>query len=172
MARTRDEYLALRGRYEPARVELVIVAESPPASGRYFYDPTGAITEPLFSALMKKVGVSPATKDAGLRAFQNRGWVLVDATYEPVNELRKKQRNEIILRDCPPLVADLRRLASGRAVPIVLVKANVCRLLEPVLRQSGFEVINDGRLVYFPSSGQQGRFQAQFDAVVGGAGVV
>ena len=170
MARTRDEYLALRGRYEPARVELVIVAESPPASGRYFYDPTGAITEPLFSALMKKVGVSPATKDAGLRDFQNRGWVLVDATYEPVNELTNKQRNEIIRRDYPPLVADLRRLASGRAVPIVLVKANVCRLLEPKLKQSGFEVINDGRLVYFPSSGQQGQFQAQFDAVVGGAG--
>ena len=171
MARTRDEYIALRGRYEPATVELVIVAESPPASGRYFYDPTGAVTEPLFSALMKRVGVSSATKDAGLRAFQDRGWVLVDATYEPVNALGTTQRNSIIRRDCPLLVADLKRLASGKAVPIVLVKANVCRLLEPVLRQSGFEVINDGRPIYFPSTGRQEQFHAQFNSVVGGAGI-
>jgi hypothetical protein len=29
------------------------VAESPPASGLYFYDETGATTEPLFAALMR-----------------------------------------------------------------------------------------------------------------------
>lgn len=172
MARTRDEYLTLRACYEPAQVELAIVAESPPASGRYFYDPTGAITEPLFSALMKRVGVSPATKDAGLLAFQSRGWILVDATYEPVNSLGARQRDKVIMRDHPMLVADLRRLASRRAFPIILVKANVCRLLEPILKDAGFDVINAGRCIYFPSSGQQGRFHEQFDAVVVGAGIL
>ena len=71
----RSNYLDLRRRFEPDNVTLVIVAESPPASGRYFYDTTGSIKEPLFTALMKQLGVAPASKEAGLRDFQRRGWI-------------------------------------------------------------------------------------------------
>src|SRR5688572_20135704 len=80
----RNEYLSLRRRFEPETLSLVIVAESPPQSGKYFYNPDGAVTEPLFAALMKALGISPNTKASGLRTFQQRGWILVDATYEPV----------------------------------------------------------------------------------------
>jgi hypothetical protein len=62
----------------------VTIAESPPASGKYFYDPTGATSEWLFAALMKQIGFSPSNKEEGLREFQRRGWILIDATYEPV----------------------------------------------------------------------------------------
>ncbi len=85
--RKRSEYLDLRHRYEPRRAKLVVIAESPPASGLYFFDPTGSPREPLFAALMKQLRLSPTSKEEGLREFQRNGWVLVDATYEPVNEL-------------------------------------------------------------------------------------
>jgi hypothetical protein len=48
---TRSEYLSFRDRYRPETIKLLLVAESPPASGRYFYNPAGARTEPLFAAL-------------------------------------------------------------------------------------------------------------------------
>jgi hypothetical protein len=81
----RSEYLDLRRLYEPqSLVRLVTIAESPPASGKYFYDPTGATSEWLFAALMKQIGFSPSNKEEGLREFQRRGWILIDATYEPV----------------------------------------------------------------------------------------
>jgi hypothetical protein len=70
---SRDDYIALRRRYQPESVRLIIVAESPPASGRYFYDPTGAPSEPLFAALMRHLGLSPSTKEEGLREFQRMG---------------------------------------------------------------------------------------------------
>ena len=54
-------------------VTLVIVAESPPISGNYFYNPNGEVSEQLFKALMEQVGVKPKTKLEGLREFQNRG---------------------------------------------------------------------------------------------------
>src|SRR5262245_3929421 len=85
--RDRNEYHDLRLQYAPQSTKLVIVAESPPASGKYFYDPTGATSEPLFAALMKQLRFSASRKEDGLREFQRRGWVLVDATYEPVNHL-------------------------------------------------------------------------------------
>jgi len=37
--RKRSEYLDLRHRYEPRSVKLVVIAESPPASGLYFLRP-------------------------------------------------------------------------------------------------------------------------------------
>ena len=130
-----------------------------PASGLYFYDETGAITEPLFAAVMKQLGVQPATKAEGLRALQQAGWLLVDATYEPVNALSASGRDAVIVRDYPLLHDDLKALAPER---VVLIKKNVCVLLEPRLMAAGFRVLNAGRAVYFPSHGQQGHFHRQF----------
>jgi hypothetical protein len=167
----RDDYLALRRRYEPENMRLAIVAESPPASGKYFYDQSGAPTEPLFAALMRQLGHSPLTKESGLQEFQRNGWVLADATYEPVNGLSAADRDRIILRDYPLLRDDLTGLLSDRATPLILIKANVCRLLEPRLREDRFNVINHDRAVYFPGSGQQAKFHEQFGAILRSAGI-
>src|SRR5690349_17549046 len=101
--RKRDEYLNLRRQYLPESIKLVIVAESPPASGLYFYDPKGSVGEPLFSAFMLQIGASPKDKEEGLRKFQQRGWALIDATYKPVNTLARSIRDEAIEQDYPKL---------------------------------------------------------------------
>jgi len=49
----KNYYLPLRNKYRPKKIKLLILAESPPVSGKYFYDETGKTSEPLFSALMK-----------------------------------------------------------------------------------------------------------------------
>jgi hypothetical protein len=166
-ARTKDDYLELRRRYKPEIVRLAIVAESPPASGKYFYDPAGRRTEALFSALMTRLGISPGTKEEGLREFQRRGWVLVDATYEPVN--KSKRRDETILRDYPHLRDDLSRLLPDRSkTPVIVIKATVCDLLAQKLKDDGFNVVNDGRRVYFPSHGRQPDFHREFAAALVG----
>jgi hypothetical protein len=161
--------------YEPERIRLAVVAESPPASGKYFYDPMGSTAEPLFAALMKQLGHSPTTREAGLRYFQSRGWVLVDATYAHVDKLVKDaspDRDDVIERDYPLLVDDLASLLPDRSVPVVLIKANVCRILEPKLTKDGFNVINTGAVIYFPSTGQQKKFDHQFASVLKAARIV
>jgi hypothetical protein len=160
----RDRYISLRQKYQPETTRLAIVAESPPDSGRYFYDETGLTTEPLFAALMRQLRLRPATKHEGLGAFQRRGWFLVDATYQPVNGLNARNRKAVIIRDYPLLRDDLRTVAPES---IVLIKTNVCVLLEPRLLADGFHVLNQGRTIYFPSHGRQGDFQRQFAEVVG-----
>jgi hypothetical protein len=158
----RNAYLTLRRKYEPEIVRLVVVAESPPASGLYFYNPAGKCSEPLFAALMLQLGFSPSSKEDGLREFQRMGWVLVDATYEPVNSLSDAQRDAVIIRDYPLLRGDLAALVVDRSTPLVLIKANVCRILEPRLAADEFKVLNRGRVIYFPSTGRQRDFQRQF----------
>jgi hypothetical protein len=98
----RDHYLRLRREYEPESIRLVIIAESPPASGKYFYDPTGSAKEPLFAAIMQQVGLSPVTKEDDPRQLQEQGWLLVDATYQAVDRLARdasRDRDEVIVRD-------------------------------------------------------------------------
>jgi hypothetical protein len=161
---TRSEYLFFRRKFEPPCVKLVIVAESPPVSGKYFYNPEGTVSESLFAALMLQLRFAPTTKENGLREFQKRGWVLVDATYEPVN-IPGKDRDRVISRDFHLLRDDLAAMLPDRSTPIVLVKANVCRLLERRLTDDGFNVLNRGLVVYFPSTGRQKDFQRQFSAI-------
>jgi len=169
--KTRSEYLSFRKHYEPERVRLVIIAESPPASGRYFYNPAGASSEPLFVALMRQLCLSPITKQNGLTEFQRSGWVLVDATYEPVNTLNAANRDIAIARDYKQLCDDLKGIMSDPSTPLILIKANVCRLLEPKLAEDRFNVLNRGRVVYFPSSGRQTEFHRQFGAILKSAGI-
>jgi hypothetical protein len=167
----RNEYLSFRRRYEPESIRLVVIAESPPASGLYFYNPTGVPSEPLFAALMQQVGVRPSSKESGLRDFQRKGWILVDATYEPVNALDRASRDRVIVRDYELLLDDLAMLLSAsRSIPLVLIKANVCRILEPKLVEDGFNVLNRGRVIYFPSTGRQKDFQRQFGEIAKSAG--
>jgi hypothetical protein len=164
----RSEYLNLRRKFEPTSASLVIIAESPPTSGLYFYDPDGRVSEPLFSALMKQLGIRPKTKLEGLREFQRGGWLLVDATYTPVNEHDRRGRDLVIRRDYPELCRDLKgSLGAGwKDVPLVLIKVNVCKLLEPRLKRDRFSVLNEGRAIFFPSNGQQTKFYAQFREIV------
>jgi hypothetical protein len=167
----RADYLAFRRQYQPTSPRLIIVAESPPVSGKYFYNPDGAATEPLFSAFMQQIGVKPLTKQLGLRRLQEAGWLLVDATYEPVNDYADPKKDLVIVRDYPQLQDDLTHLSPDRGVPIVLIKVNVCRLLEARLSTDGFDVINRGTAIPFPSTGQQGKFRALFSDVVQKAGL-
>ena len=162
----RNEYLTFRSKFVPNPVKLVIVAESPPASGKYFYNPAGADSEPLFSGMMLQLGFAATNKESGLREFQRRGWVLVDATYEPVNSLDRATRDSAISRDYHLLRADLAALLPDRSIPIILIKANVCHLLEPKLKKDGFNVLNRGCAVYFPSHGRQPEFHQQFGAIL------
>ena len=76
---------------------------------------------------------------------------MIDATYEPVNGLKGKARDQVILRDYLLLRDDLVAILPAKLTPVVLVKENVCRLLEPKLKEDGLNVLNKGRLVYFPA---------------------
>lgn len=153
-------YVQLRDRYQPRRIRAIFVLESPPVSGKYFYEAQGSTGEPLFRAMMQLLGIKPLSKLEGLRAFQRAGYILIDAIYQPVNKMNYGKRNAKIVRNVPNLVRDLRRVGANRRTPILLVKTNVCKLLGKPLMVYGFNVLNRGVAIPFPSHGWQGRFSS------------
>jgi hypothetical protein len=145
-----DRFQSLRERFTPSPVKLFIVGESPPQSGKYFYD-----VEPLYLELLRAFDIPPGpTKREGLKAFQARGLLLLDATYEPVDGMKLRERNAIIRRDFEQLVARL-----DRTVPVVLIKVNICAVLESLLVDRNFNVLDCGARIPFPGYGNQPRFR-------------
>jgi len=78
----------------------------------------------------------------------------------------KRTSNAPIVGGYQSLREDLARLSPDRFVPLILIKENVCRLLEARLKEDGFNVLNSGRVIYFPSHGRQKDFHRQFAAVL------
>lgn len=70
------------------------------------------------------------------------------------------------MQDLPVLVDELWEHV-GPATRVVLVKANICELLEPALVSQGFPVVNRGTRIPFPSNGQQGKFREAVRRVLG-----
>lgn len=152
----RKYYLALRNLYHPDDLRCIFVFESPPCSGLYFYDATGKTGEPLFTAMMKVLKFEASNKQEGLVRFQQSGFLLVDATYSQVDKgYTGKRRDAKILSDFPLLLDDLAHVNPDKQIPLILVKANICKLLESKLTGHGFRVLNDGIKIPYPSSGQQ-----------------
>ena len=126
-AKAKEGYLKLRSRYMPERLRLVMIDESPPASGKYIYDPSGEGTEPLFSALMLLLRYDAGDKASGLEKLQRRGILLVDATNEPVNRQSDKERDAKIEAKYFDLLSDVQNLIEEEeSIPVLLIKANVC----------------------------------------------
>jgi hypothetical protein len=147
-----NQYIALRNQYLPKRISVIFILESPPEGHGYFYDASGRVSEVLFRAFMKLLGAKPDTKEEGLLLLQEKGWVLVNPIYIPVNKLSEKEADRMILDNYAVFVADLKNILADRfsEVPIVLVKSNIVRILEKPLLNDGFRVINDGIMVPFP----------------------
>jgi hypothetical protein len=62
-------------------------------------------------------------------------------------------------------------LMSDRSTPLILIKENVCRILEPKLAHDGLNVLNRGRVIHFPACGRQKDFSRQFGAILEDAGI-
>lgn len=114
---------------------------------------------------MKQLPYYPSSKKDGLKEFKRKGWMLIDATYQPVD--KRKDRNDIIERDYFKLRHDRSSLLQDRSTPVILIKANVCQILGRKLLKDGFNVLNnDNDPVPFPSHSHQIRFGKMFGALL------
>lgn len=163
----KQHYHDQRRQWAPRDLRLIVIAESPPADGHYLYDVEGNTRESLFMELLIQLfGVVPKSKKAGLRALQQWGVILLDATYTPLHGLKPAARNNAVKESIPALIEELESIEDARRVPVVLIKKNVCDLLEAPLVAAGFKVANEGKMVAFPGSGQQANFRKTFSQIL------
>lgn len=144
------EFISLRNKYIPSELKVVFVLESPPEGHGYFYNPKGKVSEVLFRAFMKLLNFYPITKEEGLKKLMENGWLLVNPIYKPVNKLPDKEANRLIIDNYSNFKKDLISLGVNKDTSIILVKSNICKLLESPLKDDGFNVINNNLVIPFP----------------------
>ncbi|MBK8211487.1 MAG: hypothetical protein IPK78_17595 [Rhodospirillales bacterium] len=141
-------------KYLPEKVDLLLVAEAPPAEeDRYFYFEHVPSNDWLFLGVAEMLlGEKPSrTNKANMLAeLKNRGTFLIDVKPYPADG-----------SDLAMYVPDLvRRCAALKPRRIILIKATVFDAAYPPLVAAGLPVVN--KRVYFPSTGRQSEFKEQF----------
>jgi len=150
-----------RRKYRPRKIRLLLIAESPPSSGGFFYFPMTIGKDHLFRETMKALDLWPkndpmrrgVNKQSMLRRFQSMGLYLLDTCDFPVNQLRLVERRETVLQQIPRLVKDVINLDPPH---ILILKSSIFQPVITALKESGFRsrVLNSGP-VPFPSHGNQ-----------------
>lgn len=146
-------------RFKPETVRLLLVAEAPPSAlHRYFYFPNVAEHDSLFRYVVRLVLGQEPTRSGKLElldALRDAGVYLIDLCEEPITDKSE-------LRGClPRLVARVTALAPDH---IILIKATVFDTAYFALRDAGLPVV--GRMIPFPGSGQQIRFEGEMEAAL------
>ncbi len=155
----------LRYSYQPKKIRLLFIAESPPTSGGFFYNPKTIGRDYLFVETMRGLGLWPDDrvmlknfdKRNLLKQFQSMGCFLVDSSHISVDKLKDRERNSRVLRGIPRLLHEIERLKPSR---IVIVKKNVFRLVGPELekRHLAPRILNK-KFIPFPSHGHQPEYR-------------
>jgi len=128
---------ALRERYRPSRVVVLIVGESPPAGGGFFYAPGGSLLgRATREAFEEAFGVRFGSYSEFLGFFRSRGFFLVDLLDGRGRRVGEAPEGE--------LAAAVQRLAGLvvelRPRLVVAVLCRVCGLVEEAVRIAGLGV--------------------------------
>jgi hypothetical protein len=141
-------------RFRPDRVDLLVVAESPPtALDRYFYFEDVRTQDSLFRYVAQAVLECEPTrenKSALLERLRRRGVFLIDLVVDPLDD-------RPLSVHVPGLVERVRQLEPRW---IVIVKVDVFDAVYPSLEEAGLPV--SSMRIPFPNAGQQKRFEEMF----------
>jgi hypothetical protein len=162
------DYRVFRERYRPVNIDVLWIAESPPAGGGYFYFEKASGQNPinLFGETMKALGWWPPgtmmhtgfDKSPYLRRFQESGHFLIDLSPKPVNKgLTNSERKAVLLSNVDRILQEIEQLDPKK---LLLVKKNVFEILYPAIQNSKLkERLLNREFVHFPSDHWQPEFR-------------
>jgi hypothetical protein len=143
----------LRRTFRPARLRLLFIGESPPASGRFFYRRDSG----LYRAMRDVFRIAdPSIQDENfLAAFQAAGCYLVDLCPEPVDRLDSKSRRSVC-REGEELLS--RKIAQLQPAMI----ATLLRSIEGNVARAVSHADCRGPLIHLPYPGRWSRHRNAF----------
>ncbi len=150
---TRRERERLRKSFEPSRVRLLFVGESPPASGRFFYSGNSGLYRAMQAAF--ELADTRVRGDNFLPAFRAYGCYLIDVSRDPVDHLDGPTRRTICKTGEEYLTKEIRRLQPEIIAPVL---RSVASNVERAAGRANWE----GRLLPLPYPGRWSRFREAF----------
>ena len=169
-----QKYIEARDKYNPRlldkAIKFLLVGESPPEDGGYFYFEEAAGRGNLFRETMKALKIpcgklpKGADKIPQLKEFQLRGFFLVDVSYRPVNKLHVGEKNRVLKDQIRRIVNDIKSLQPEN---IIIVKTDLFAPVRLALEEAGFgERILNKKPIPFPSNGWQATYRQRLSECI------
>jgi hypothetical protein len=164
-----EKYALARESYRPHHIRVLLVAESPPSSGGYFYFRRTIGKDHLFRETMKALGLWPHSKKMGkgidkapyLNQFMLEKFFLIDTCDLPVDKLPRKSRKLQIAKGASTLPARILDLDPSK---VLLVKKTVFGPARDSLRSAGLgHRILNRKPIPFPSHGHQATYRTELE---------
>jgi len=119
----------LRKHYRPNRVQILFVGESPPSSGRFFYQADSGLYRAVRETFL--LGFPFLRNTEFLDSFCSLGCYLVDLCGDPVDSMTRDGRKQACRMGESSLAEKIRRLRPQTIVTVVRsIRANVNRAEE------------------------------------------
>jgi hypothetical protein len=115
----KNEREKIRVQYRPRKVRTLFVGESPPASGRFFYNRDSGLYRAVRDTF-RKVDKS-VTEETFLALFQKAGCYLIDLCGEPVDRMKPAARRKACRDGEAQLSRQIRKLQPE--IIVVLVRS-------------------------------------------------
>ncbi len=131
-----DRYEALRERYRPDRIDTLLVGESRPAGGTFFYLANSNLYYATHEAFQLALGPMPAGDDF-LDILRDRGVWLYDMADAPVDRVRGRPRRAAVQARVSELV-DLLRESQPRLV--VVIKKDLAATVRQALQDADIDI--------------------------------
>lgn len=143
----------LRHKFRPAKVHMLFVGESPPASGRFFYQADSGLYRATREAFLKAF---PDLRERDfLKSFRSLGCYLVDLCERPADRLQPKVRRRAGRAGEPNLGKIFRTLRPQIAIVVV---RSISRNVQRSERRANWS----GRHIELPYPGRWIRHRAAF----------
>jgi hypothetical protein len=160
LAGDRQRQERLRRSFRPACVRVLFIGESPPASGRFFYQGDSGLYRAMYQAFH---AVDASLSDAGfLVAFQRHGCYLIDLCPEPVDQLERAPRRAACEARERSLSLAIRRLRPEIIVTLV-------RSIEPNVLRACSRAGWTGEPLHLPYPGRWARSRDVFVRTLAGS---
>ena len=130
-----DHFEGLRQRYRPDRIDILLVGESRPAGGTFFYAANSNLYYATHQAFQMALGPMPAGADF-LQLLRDRGIWLFDLANAPVDRMRGRPRRDAVQARVADLVVLLR---ESRPRLVVAIKKDLAPTVRQALEDAGLD---------------------------------
>jgi hypothetical protein len=143
----------LRRTFRPARLRLLFIGESPPASGRFFYRCNSGLYRAMRDAFRM---IDPSINDENfLAVFQATGCYLVDLCPVPVDHLDSESRQNVCRASEELLSGEIARLRPAMI-------ASLLRSIEGNVARAASRAHWRGPFIYLPYPGRWSGYRSAF----------
>jgi precorrin-4/cobalt-precorrin-4 C11-methyltransferase len=143
---------AIRQSFRPDKIRLLVIGESPPVSGRFFYI-KGAMTTLTSRAFERAHGIIFHNNLEFLEYFKASGCFLDDLSHSPVNQLNRTEREEKLRKNIDALGE---RIAEANPDVVVAALKKIGHYVREAVEKS--QCSPQLYVVPFPGNGRQNEY--------------